>query len=995
MRLESITVRHYRVHRECHLELDPARTLIGGPNESGKSTLIEAAQRALFLRATTGGEVRKSMVSHLHGGHPEVEVCFAARGRHWRVQKRFSGPGGTATLTEIGGTSWSGDEAEQKLSALLGSEVVTGAAARRVGEQWAHLWVWQGASGADPTAHANTQSRDLLARLQSEGGAAAVQSPGDQRVADTLARQFDALFTDRRDPRAGSPLAQSCREEEEARATATTARSTCERLERAVADFAAAETALAAARAALAQFQPQQLEVETQLGRVATLRAEEMVQAPAAAAALEKHETAATAEQRIARLRIEQETAAKTLAPLEAETELLVNAEKARREVDGQMETAWQQALEAARASRLRHEWAAAQVLRIEKAATRDQLAARRQQVTSLRAELAALEAALAQIPAVAAAKLRALQKLESELSQASAARDAMAAGLEVLATDTSIRIGLRTLEAGDVEILTEQTEIEVGPSIRLRIRPGGGDRLVEARDRVRTTSEHLRRDLDALGLTSVEAAAQALARRQQIDAEIQTKSAQLAAFGAETIEKELAAAEQQCAAATADAERRAALLGDATPPADLETARAHEHRAASQSQAAECQESAASAARKTATGQLRQATEKLEDQRASLQHRKQEAATLSAQCQAFLAEHGGDEARAARLALLLGERTRAQAALETTRSTLTGLQPTLLERDRERLARAAAQHGAAQRDAEERRAVARGELQRDGTTDPQAELALAEERLLRATERREREERQAGAIALLHELFLAEQKTLADLFTRPLAARISAYLESLFGPGARAEVTCEGTAFSGLRLLRPAHDDQAIDFEKLSGGTREQLAAAVRLALAEVLATAHDGCLPVLFDDAFAYSDPDRVQTLQRMLDIAAGRGLQIIVLTCTPADYAALGARSVTLRIDSTARQPAAPPAGESHDGGLAANLATSGESEISPARRDAFLTALQTLDGSSGNIALRRHLHWDGPTYEAVKRDLLASGRVKSGAGKGGSVTLVTAS
>ncbi|HCN78449.1 MAG TPA: hypothetical protein DIT13_14805, partial [Verrucomicrobiales bacterium] len=88
-----------------------------------------------------------------------------------------------------------------------------------------------------------------------------------------------------------------------------------------------------------------------------------------------------------------------------------------------------------------------------------------------------------------------------------------------------------------------------------------------------------------------------------------------------------------------------------------------------------------------------------------------------------------------------------------------------------------------------------------------------------------------------------------------------------------------------------------AIGFDQLSGGAREQVAAAFRLAMAEILAQAHDGCLPVVFDDAFAYSDPERVRRLQAMLDLAARRGLQIILLTCAPGDYALLGAREVTL--------------------------------------------------------------------------------------------------
>ncbi|WP_038165369.1 hypothetical protein, partial [Verrucomicrobium sp. BvORR106] len=70
------------------------------------------------------------------------------------------------------------------------------------------------------------------------------------------------------------------------------------------------------------------------------------------------------------------------------------------------------------------------------------------------------------------------------------------------------------------------------------------------------------------------------------------------------------------------------------------------------------------------------------------------------------------------------------------------------------------------------------------------------------------------------------------------------------------------------------------------------------RLAMAEVLAAGQpDKCLPLVFDDAFAYSDPDRVRLLPRMLDLAATRGLQVIVLTCHPADYASLGAREFRL--------------------------------------------------------------------------------------------------
>ena len=72
--------------------------------------------------------------------------------------------------------------------------------------------------------------------------------------------------------------------------------------------------------------------------------------------------------------------------------------------------------------------------------------------------------------------------------------------------------------------------------------------------------------------------------------------------------------------------------------------------------------------------------------------------------------------------------------------------------------------------------------------------------------------------------------------------------------------------------------------FDVLSTGAREQFAAALRVTMAEVLAEAYDGSLPVLFDDAFANSDPERQAGVYRMLQKASEQGLQVILLTCDP---------------------------------------------------------------------------------------------------------------
>ena len=83
----------------------------------------------------------------------------------------------------------------------------------------------------------------------------------------------------------------------------------------------------------------------------------------------------------------------------------------------------------------------------------------------------------------------------------------------------------------------------------------------------------------------------------------------------------------------------------------------------------------------------------------------------------------------------------------------------------------------------------------------------------------------------------------------------------------------------------------------------REQLGAALRLALAEVLQGAYDGCLPLVFDDAFSNCDPQRLAGVRRMLARAVERGLQIVLFSCSPEAFMPLveqiGAEALQQRL------------------------------------------------------------------------------------------------
>ena len=55
MRLINCQVQNVRIHSNLFIDFSPQITLIGGANETGKSSLIEALHRALFLKATATG----------------------------------------------------------------------------------------------------------------------------------------------------------------------------------------------------------------------------------------------------------------------------------------------------------------------------------------------------------------------------------------------------------------------------------------------------------------------------------------------------------------------------------------------------------------------------------------------------------------------------------------------------------------------------------------------------------------------------------------------------------------------------------------------------------------------------------------------------------------------------------------------------------------------------------------------------------------------------
>jgi DNA repair exonuclease SbcCD ATPase subunit len=908
MHLISATIRNYRIHRERTIEFDRSRALIGGPNETGKSTLIEAIHRALFLRSKTGGEIQKGMISNLPGttGQPEVEVIFHAGGGDYHLSKRFSGgQNGTTKLAEVDGETWTGEDAESRLASLLGLDALVGGqgAANKLAQQWAHLWVWQGKSGEDPCVHAGSEHATLLQRLQATGGAAAIQSACDNDVASHFARAVADIFGQSgKKPKKGSDLEKAETAVAAAEGSRVQAAERIERLRQAVTTFEHASATIQQTKTDLQSLEKQRAEVGEKLSRVETLSALQNTQAAEATNAAEKHQALKKAYDQIGDLRekigaSEAELVPKKAAVTQAEETVVQarqQAEKAERD--------YGVGIDRTRTARFRREWAAASVQLLEKKAIVEQLVLKAAQIRKRQEKLKGLRKELAKIPAIDARKLQKLQTLDTDVAKAEAALSAMAAGVEVITADAPVTIGEKTFAAGGSQIVTETTEISFGGSLRLRIRPGGGDSLAAARKSSAEAKRKLQQSLDELGLESVLKAGEAFAQRAEIQGFIDQEETALQGMDAEKAPGLLAAAQEDQTSAQAEVDRRREQVPDATPPADRATARETLAGEEGILRAAESAEIDLKALRDAGQKGLQGAEAELTRLRQSIERETSELNGYQAQLRLLLENHGDDAARSLALNHALAARTNSETALKETRAGLAQLQPEILEVDRKRFQRAWDELGRQQQEAQNKQTEARVELRSDGSADPEGDLAHAEAKLESARRQLEGVRRKADAIQMLDTLFTEVQQALADHFTQPLVERISGYLQCLFGPDARAVVTLGEGAFTAMQLVRSGSGTGAMPFMNLSGGAREQVAAAVRLAMAEVLAGDHGGCLPVVFDDAFAYSDPVRVQTLQRMLDLAADRGLQVIVLTCNPSDYIGLGARQILLTAPKT---------------------------------------------------------------------------------------------
>jgi len=904
MRLLSARVRDYRLHRDLAMEFDSRFTVISGPNQSGKSTLAEALHRALFLPVKTGGDLLKGMQSDPYVAEPEVELAFEAVGERWTLHKRFAGARGSASLQDGRGRSLQGEEAEERLAELIGTSAVARnrGAAEQLKERWGHLWVWQGAASSNPLAlSASGYDHDRLVERLQAGADLGVTSALDLAVLDDIQSRWSAVYTAGGANRApqvkrGSALQLSRSAMAAAQADLALLEERIDQQAEAEQVYLAAVEQLARITLELPQHQQQRQALGLQLARSRELEAGINQQQPVLDA-LDKEQAELTQDlqqlQQQQRLVTELEAAQapgnSRLAALREQLPALESAlELARQQLELLQNASGQ---------------AASQALVIESQQNRLKLVQEQgllsQQLTDLellQLRLTQLDRDLESLPAVDGAVVEQLRRLEAAVKAAEVRAESLAAGIEVIRCGQVLRLDGELLEAGSTHLLSQAALLQVGDDVELRLLPGGGTTGAEALEAVAKARLALAKALEPyqpFQLVAVEQVATSERRRSDLLAERQNLLAQQRSGGDASklgLRLQTVVQEQEALALEAlpldpaagetpsDIELEADMLQSRLAQLEIELRQARQGR------------DQAMAAEQGQQQQLRQATASLDGHKQAIEQSDQELRQRANQLleaktrvDALLQRRESLEALQAAEAELEQQRAAIQMALAALQSELQALDPIRLRSEDQRLEQAIERLQQQERDASEARIRAESRLHGDGQVDLQAEKEQKDAEVESRQSELRRLEQEAGMLSLLRRLLDEEQNAMGSQYTAPITSRIGRYLAAVFPevPQASLEYDARG-GFQGLQWRRA--NEAAFGFDVLSTGAREQFAAALRITMAEVLAEAYDGSLPVLFDDAFANSDPERQQGVHRMLQQAADQGLQVILLSCDP---------------------------------------------------------------------------------------------------------------
>lgn len=859
MILKSLEVANFRKFREP-LRIDgfiDGFNIVVEPNETGKSTLLEALRAAFFIRYSAKTELVRSFIPIGDDVAPRVAVDFDLKGSEWTLEKQFM-KSPSVRLTGGGGRKES-DAAEDALQDLLSFERGNNRGSdTETRGPLGMLWVEQASALAVESP--NRIVRDTVRGvLEAEVGAVT----GGRRF-DAIRANIEMAYSAVRSPATGKSRGDLAAAE--ARMSITTAARHA-----AEASFREYENALAELEVAKSQLrlverdlvdpeaveQRKKLEADQKVAETAALRL------TALEAQYERaDEIAKTAFLQIQRLDAAEARVNVAGMHLKEKQRLRDEAKDATLDA-GEQEKSLRGELSKARKAREQHEALLSSAR--ERARTFAIASGAGRAIAALKA-LAGLEERERTLvddtgEAINIGDLERIAALERAFIGARARFEAGAVKVDVeLGKGAFLKIDGVTADTATVDVL-KTTRFELGDAGSLVVHPPQGlGQSIEAD--LLAAREELSSALRSLG---IESHAEGVARNERAAAaarELKALRTQIASAcpGDPTIG--LAAGVDALRAFVA----QLGEIADAVTPDDnigiLE-------KAVDDSKLVEA----------AASGMC-------EDGRTALSKAESALATTEADYSAAVREREA-AAEELRNVLVIGDREELEAArdesqreriakfeaLEKAREGAAAFDADVIERRIENLDRAAKRAAEERLELTARIASLGSTIFREGTSGPAGRLSEAREEEEIAIATCDRLQREADTLELLRRTLSDAANEASRTFLAPVTARAARYIQQLI-PGCDLSFNDE-LALTGL--TRAGIDESCGD---LSRGTQEQLAILTRLAFADLLL---EGGTPIslILDDPLVYSDDARLETMTDILQEASKR-MQVILLTC-----------------------------------------------------------------------------------------------------------------
>lgn len=857
LRLRSIKLNNFRKFREpvTIQGFSDGLNIVIEPNESGKSTLLEALRAAFFVRHSTRNQLANSYAPHGENVAPEVEVAFELGIDTWNVSKRFLRGQSIEVRGPAGRTQ--GDAAEDLLQRLLGFERDTS----RTGDVAAYgalglLWVAQ-TEALSVTTPGQIVRDGVRSTLEAEVGSI-MGGDAYERVRARVDADYAKYWT--ATGRVGGRQSEAKEHADGAEVKTNDIQARLSALERTFSDLEVARNRLRLLDQELADTR----DAETRRELVRTL---EIARAAAMLLNTRKaqHEAATAIIRGLEELQSRHQAAVMALS----DTEAALSEAKARRVAvieDIQscklsVESA-REALSVARENRLRTRETLAEgearVAAIQKAVSVQAARERHERLIELEERLA--QAILTSAMLIPAATIAELEDVDRSLARAQAELAAGLTRIELKGPVEGITIDGEPMCVGE-QILFHTAIVALGGGTELIITPPVASGSAEASVAWLTTKQENKflelgvEDLEAARTRNEaarQAAAEAQSLRMQIEAITQGEAAIGLAAGAESLKLFVAQLSETAEEDPSGAPDIAALREEAN--------------------IAETMLARAEGVQESAIDWLRQLEEQDKPLAAAeagaesdLQNARRQLAAIESKADFVGLDSALDDARK-----IVAE---AAVALEEAKQNASAHDAVELDR---RIRAIDARNSAA---LETRQRLATDIARLEGTVESEGGKGLAEQAAFAAEEAAaarkhlERVVQEAETLKLLREALEGARVETSRTYVGPVARRAQRYIERVL-PGCHLSFSDE------LALESIVRGGVAEGCVSLSRGTQEQLAVLTRLAFADMLL---DQGRPVslILDDPLAYSDDARMDTMVDIISEVAER-MQVIVLTC-----------------------------------------------------------------------------------------------------------------